>query len=96
MVYIHIFASSLLPRYHRLPPTLNKIMPYLILHSCCKYRSIVFTFLLNPAHALHGVVSYFHFVCQCVRVSAINLIFGGGPPLTQGRNHSLFKKIAPG
>ena len=24
--------------------------------------------LLNPAHALHGGVSYFHFVCVCVCV----------------------------
>ena len=61
---------------------------------------------IKPAHALHGEVSYFAFVCQCVCVSVTKIskkILNRSTSfsveaflLTQGGNHSILKKIAPG
>ncbi len=63
--------------------------------------------LLNPAHASHGGVSYFHFVCPSVGVSvcvqnisknieSINFIFGGGLPSDTRRKPFDFEKNRPG
>ncbi len=35
--------------------------------SMCKIETVNY-YLLNPAHALHGGISYFAFVCVCLSV----------------------------
>ncbi len=65
----------------------------LIMLMCCHIHA-----LLNPAHALHGGVSYFAFVCVCVCVcvpvdkisqkvfSQSTSFLVGALPVTQGKN----------
>ncbi len=61
--------------------------------------------LLNPAHALHGGVSYFVFVCLSVCVCPLpkylkkywtNFIFGEGLSSDPGRKPFDFEKNCPG
>ncbi len=84
------------------PPFINRVT------TTCTGPRIISAFL-NPAHALHGGVSYFAFVCVCVCLCVCPLtkylkkyrtyqlhFFVDAFPVTQGGNHSILKKIAPG
>ncbi len=60
---------------------------------------------LNPAHALHGEISYFAFVCLCIcvcplakylkNIELINFIIGGSLPSDPGRKPFHFEKNRP-